>query len=145
MVRPFYGFAGPLPDAVGSSWGRRWGGVRFASRNSRNPRGGKRDELHFPVYVHTYTYKYLGWDRGTRYATVTGPLRRPLRWKKRASGSGALAGGLRLPPGVLKGHLSLRKGARRGQNEGPAGARRSGLMGSLEEAAGPRKVWFAYA
>lgn len=24
-----------------------------------------------PVYVHTYTYKYLGWDRGTRYGAVT--------------------------------------------------------------------------
>ena len=50
----------------------------------------ERDYLEPPVYVHTC--KYLGWDRGTRHATVT----RTLKKKERAPGpadeyEGALA------------------------------------------------------
>lgn len=33
---------------------------------------GERDYLEPPVYMHTC--KYLGWDRGTRHATVTRTL-----------------------------------------------------------------------
>ncbi len=79
------------------------------------------------------------WDRGTRYATVTGPLRRALRWKKEAACPGAFGDRVRLLLGELKGCFIRAKGRVEGQELGVAWRAKKRIDGLCGTVRGPQK------